>query len=245
MSLLDKFRVILTAPLYAANIGSTCRAMANCGITRLSLVAPQCIDGWPEAERLACHATGILHAATRFDTLADALADAHVAVGTTARGGLYRQHVKTPREITPDLLQSAARGADIALVFGREDSGLLNEEIAACTHLIQVPTCADYTSLNLSQAVLLCCHELFLAAGDYIPVEEKSDPAPLRQREQLLKMWRDMLLLIGFMQPEKADHMMQGFQRIFSRGALTQDDVNILLGVARQADWAAKHPQEK
>ena len=239
MSPLEKFRVVLVAPLYAANVGSVCRAMANCGLSRLSLVAPQCVDGWAEAERLACHAGNILNAAQKFETLADALADASFAVGTTAREGLYRSHVKQPREFMPKLLEMAGRGAEIALVFGREDTGLLNDEILQCNHLLRIPTHEGYPSLNLAQAVLLCCHELFLSADIFEPVREKSDFAAARQREQCLAMWREMLLMTGFMEPEKADHMMQAFQRIFSRGAETCDDINILMGVARQVKWAA------
>ena len=244
MSILEQFHIVLVAPLYAANIGSTCRAMANCGLTHLSLVAPQCVDGWPEAERLACHADNILNAAQRFDSLPDALADVSLAVGTTARGGLYRQHVQQPRGFMPKLLEQAGRGARVALVFGREDSGLSNEEVLCCNHLLQIPTHPGYSSLNLAQAVLLCCHELFLATDSYEPAQEKSGFAPIRLREQCLSMWRDMLLLTGFMPPEKADHMMQAFQRIFSRGAETCDDVNILMGVARQAKWAARHAKD-
>jgi len=241
MNALENFNIVLVAPLYAANIGSVCRAMANCGLSRLSLVAPQCVDGWAEAGRLACHAGGILDAAPRFDTLDEALADASIVVGTTARDGLYRQHVKQPRGFMPKLLEQAGRGANVALVFGREDTGLLNEEILRCNHLIQIPTHPGYPSLNLAQAVLLCCHELFLSADIYEAPVEKSDFAPARQREQCLAMWREMLLATGFMQQEKADHMMQAFQRIFSRGAETLDDINILMGVARQTMWAARN----
>ncbi|MCL1888021.1 MAG: RNA methyltransferase [Kiritimatiellaeota bacterium] len=237
---LTQFQVVLVSPLYAANIGSVCRVMANCGLSRLSLVAPQCVDGWDEAPRLACHATNILDAAQRFDTLDDALADSSIVVGTTARGGLYRQHVGQPRETMPKLLEQAGRGAEVALVFGREDTGLLNDEILRCNHLLQIPSHPSYLSLNLAQAVLLCCHELFLAADVYEPPVEKSAFAPASQRERCLAMWREMLLATGFMEPEKADHMMQAFQRVFSRGAETCDDINILMGVARQVRWATK-----
>ena len=238
--MLEQFHIVLVSPLYAANIGSVCRAMANCGLSRLSLVAPQCVDGWAEASRLACHAQGILESAQRFETLDAALAETSTVVGTTARGGLYRAHVGQPRETMPKLLEQAGRGATIALVFGREDTGLLNDEILRCNHLLQIPTHPSYPSLNLSQAVLLCCHELFLAAEIYEPPVEKSGFATAGQRERCLAMWREMLLATGFMEPEKADHMMQAFQRIFSRGAETCDDINILMGVARQTLWAAK-----
>jgi tRNA/rRNA methyltransferase len=148
--------------------------------------------------------------------------------------------VKTPREVAPELLRLAANGK-VALVFGREDKGLFNEEIGLCTHLIRIPVHPDYTSLNLSQAVLLCCYELYGALGTYEPPVEKSLPAVASHKHTLMEKWREMLLLIGFMKEDKADHMMQGVQRIFSRGVYSEDDVAIMIGVARQADWAARN----
>jgi len=240
--MISNIRIVLIGTLYSGNIGSTCRAMANYGLSDLVLVNPVCADGWSEASKFAVHGASVLEGRRTVTTFDEAVADCVAVVGTTARLGLYRQHVRTPREAAPGLL-ALAGGGPVALVFGREDKGLLNDEIARCTHLLRIPTGPGYVSLNLAQAVLLCVYELFLAGDAYEPPCEKSAPALAAQRQKLLSMWRDMLLLIGFMAPEKADHMMQGIQRIFSRGALTTDDVNILMGVARQSDWAARHPK--
>ncbi len=237
---LNNIRIVLVGTLYSGNVGSVCRAMANMGIRDLVLAAPRICDNWEEAARMAVHATDILEAKREAATLAEAVADCAFVVGTTARGGLYRQHVKTPREVAPELLRLAANGK-VALVFGREDKGLSNDEIGLCTHLIRIPVHPDYTSLNLSQAVLLCCYELYSALGTYEPPVEKSLPAVAIHKQKLTTMWREMLLLIGFMKEDKADHMMQGVQRIFSRGVYSEDDVAIMMGVARQADWAAKN----
>jgi len=237
---LDNVRVVLVGTLYSGNVGSVCRAMANMGLRELVLAGPQICDDWSDAAKMAVHATDILDARREVPTLAEAVADCAFVVGTTARGGLYRQHVKTPRELAPELLKLAT-GGKVALVFGREDKGLFNDEIGQCTHLIRIPVHPDYTSLNLSQAVLLCCYELYGALGTYEPPIEKSLPALASHKRKLMEMWRGMLLLIGFMKEDKADHMMQGLQRIFSRGVVTDDDVAILIGVARQADWAARN----
>ena len=166
-------------------------------------------------------------------TLDEAVADCTAVVGTTARLGLYRQHVRTPREWAPELLQTAARGR-VALVFGREDNGLANDEVARCTHLIRIPTSTDYVSINLAQAVMICCYELFVAGGVFEVPGEKSPPAPAAQRNRLLTLWRQAMLAIGFLHEETADHMMQGFQRIFSRGVKSEDDAHIMMGVARR-----------
>ena len=234
---LDNIRVVLVGTLYTGNVGSACRAMANMGIRKLRLAAPNLQNSWDEGERLAVHAKDILDAREEFATFEEAVTDCVAVVGTTAREGLYRQHVKAPRDCAADILSIAATGP-VALVFGREDKGLLNEEIAQCTHLIRIPVDKGYTSINLAQAVLITCYEFFAASGNYIPPHEKAPPAPQAQKMQLVKNWSKMLIEIGFMKPEQEDHFMQGFHRVFSRGVVTKDDAALMLGVARQAIWA-------
>ena len=242
MNPLDNICVVLVGTLYTGNVGSACRAMANMGIHGLRLAAPNLQNGWDEGERLAVHATDILESRREFPTFEEAVADCVAVVGTTAREGLYRQHVKAPRDCAADILSLASTGP-VALVFGREDKGLLNEEIAQCTHLVRIPVDEGYTSLNLAQAVLITCYELFAASGRYVPPHEKAPPAPQAQKMQLMKNWSRMLQEIGFMRPEQADHFMQGFHRVFSRGVFTKDDAALMLGVARQAIWAKEHGQ--
>lgn len=243
MNPLDNIRVVLVGTLYTGNVGSSCRAMANMGIHRLRLAAPNLQNSWEEGERLAVHATDILTNREEFATFEESVADCVAVVGTTAREGLYRQHVKAPRDCAVDILSIAETGP-VALVFGREDKGLLNEEIAQCTHLIRIPVDEGYTSINLSQAVLITCYEFFSASGRYVPPHEKAPPAPQAQKMQLVKNWSNMLQEIGFMKREQADHFMQGFHRIFSRGVVTKDDAALMLGVARQAIWAKNHAKE-
>ena len=237
---LDNIRVVLVGTLYTGNVGSSCRAMANMGIHHLRLAAPNLQNDWEEGRRLAVHATDILDNRETFATFEEAVADCVAVVGTTAREGLYRQHVKAPRDCAADILALAETGP-VALVFGREDKGLLNEEIAQCTHLIRIPVDEGYTSINLSQAVLITCYEFFTATGRYVPPHEKAPPAPQAQKMQLMKNWAQMLEEIGFMKSEQADHFMQGFHRVFSRGVFTKDDAALLLGVARQAIWAKRN----
>ena len=240
MSPLDNIKVVLVGTLYTGNVGSACRAMANMGIRKLALAAPNLQNGWDEGERMAVHATDIMNARQEFATFEEAVAECVAVVGTTARGGLYRQHVKAPRDCASEILSLAATGP-VALVFGREDKGLLNEEVAQCTHLIRIPVDEGYTSLNLSQAVMVTAYELFTSTGRYEPPHEKAPPAPQAQKMQLMKNWSRMLQEIGFMKPEQADHFMQGFHRVFSRGVFTKDDAALMLGVARQAIWAKDH----
>ena len=89
---------------------------------------------------------------------------------------------------------------------------------------------------------MVCCYELFVASETFEPVLEKSPECPTQTREHMFKMWREMLLEVGFMNDQQADHMMLGIRRIFSRAPLTTDDVNILMGMARQLQWKIRNP---
>lgn len=240
---LENIRVVLVSPIYGGNVGAACRAMANMGFSDLAIAAPRRID-MNDARMMACHATEILDSRKEFPSLARAVADCGVVMGATARTGLYRQHARTPRDWAPKAIEVARTGR-VALVFGREDNGLTNEELALCTQIIQIPTTEEYTSLNVAQAVMLCCYELFIASGSYEPPQEKSPEAPSDLRERMFAMWRESLLRIGFMEEDKAQHMMHGLRRILSRGTLTVDDVRILMGIARQASWAARDNDER
>ncbi len=235
---LENIRIVLTQPLYGGNIGSVCRAMKNMGLSRLVIVEDEPRWDAREARTMAYRAVDVLDAATVVPTLAEAVAECGLVAGTTARVGLYRDHSRTAREWAPHLLRSAEH-TPVALVFGREDKGLTNEELALCTQIIQIPSSAAYTSLNLAQAVMVCCYELFVAAGVFAGSEEKYPEASSEQRERMFAIWEQTLLDIGFMEAEKAQHMMLGLRRILSRGQLTDADVRILMGIARQAQWCA------
>ncbi|MFN2351058.1 MAG: RNA methyltransferase [Kiritimatiellia bacterium] len=236
--MLQAIRVVLSRPLYSGNIGSVARVMANMGLSDLVLVQSE-IEEPAEARKMACNARAILDSCRRVDNLAEAVADCVLVIGATAREGLYRQHCRTPREWAPEILSAAASGR-VALVFGPEDNGLNNEEVALCTRLVRIPSSPDYRALNLSHAVLVCAYEIFVAADRFELPPEKSPEAEAGKKERMFAMWEALLLRIGFMDGEKAAHMMQGVRRIFTRGRLTDDDVRILMGIARQMQWYAE-----
>jgi TrmH family RNA methyltransferase len=193
---LDALRIVLVGPLYGGNVGSVCRAMANMGLRDLVLVSPSEQLDLDEARMMAVAADGILASRREVATLDEAVGDCGLVMGTTARAGLYRAHCRTPREWAPLIVQAVATGK-VALVFGRENSGLTNEELAICTNLIQIPSSPDYPSLNLAQSVMVCCYEVFVASGAFVPLEEMSAVCPTATREQMFRMWREMLLEIG------------------------------------------------
>lgn len=239
---LDNIRVVLVNGIYGGNIGSACRAMANMGLRRLVLVNPRDSVDWEEAAKMACHAGEILQSRRVVPTLAEAVADCALIAAASARGGLYREHAKTPREWAPRILETAA-AQPVALVFGSEDNGLTREELALCTHIMRIPSDEGYTSLNLAQSVMVCAYELFVASGTFEPLAERSPECPSAMREAFFTKWEKALQGIGFMSEDTTEHMMLGLRRIFSRAPLTEKDIQILLGVASQTQWAADQIQ--
>jgi tRNA/rRNA methyltransferase len=239
---LDNIRVVLVSPLYGGNIGAVCRALMNCGMTQLVIAEPRDDVDMDEARQRAYRAIDVLENRKEFPTVAEAVADCGLVAGTTARIGLYRAHAKSPREWAPDLLKGAATGP-VALLFGPEDKGLSNDHLSLCTQMIQIPSSPMYRSLNLSHAVMICLHEIYVASDDFEDAAyEWSPEARNAQRERMFEMWRETLLEVGFMKEDKAPHMMMGIRRILSRGKLTESDVKILMGMARQCQWAAQQP---
>ena len=241
---LRNISVVLVRPMYGGNIGSVCRAMKNMGLSHLRLVDPQPSIDWDEAGMMAVSAGDVLAARVEFATMAEAVAECAQVAGATARQGLYRAHSYTAREWAPVFLESA-RSNPVALVFGPEDNGLNNDELALCSQIIRIPSSPLYSSINLAQATLICCYELFLATGHFQPTGEHHPEAPSSMRERMYAMWDDTLRRIGFYDDEKAGHMMMAVRRIFSRGKLSVADVNIMMGIARQTQWRLDHPEEK
>lgn len=241
---LSNIRIVLVSPIYGGNVGAVCRAMKNMGIRRLVIAAPRSSFDADAARVMACHAADIFRRRIETPTLQEAVADCGLVAGATARGGLYRAHARTPRTWARHLF-AAARKAPVALVFGPEDNGLSNDDLAACTQIIRIPSSRAYPALNLSQAVMLCAYELFLVGGDVEEPVESSPEATAVMRERMFALWREALLSIGFMKADKADHMMLGLRRILARSPLTEKDVRILVGMARQTRWCGRELEKE
>jgi tRNA/rRNA methyltransferase len=213
--------------------------MKNMGLRDLALVNPSADMDFFEAQKYALHAEDVLAGRAQHNSIAEAVGDCAVVAATTGLKGLYRSHAKTPRELAGRLLE-AAHSHRVALVFGPEHHGLSNNEMRYATHLITIPSAPAYPSLNLAQAVMICCYELYVASGQWHAPKEFHPEAPVAMRERMFDLWRQMLLEIKFCDDIKIDHMMMGFRRIFGRGYLSEADVNILMGLARQAMWSAR-----
>lgn len=222
-------------------MGSICRAMRNCGLDQLVLVDPSKDLYGEELRKMAMHALPVYENRREVATVEEAVADCGAVAMTSGVDGFYRDHSLSPREAAPELLSVMARGAPVAVVFGPEDKGMGLDELKLATHLIRIPSHSEYTSLNLSQSVMLVAHEVFQASGTYSPSEDPVPPASFEFRERMLGVWEEAMTDIRFCTPEKRPHMMLGLRRIFTRGELSENDVKILMGLARQASWAAKH----
>ncbi len=238
MRALQNIRIVLVSPIYGGNAGSVCRVMMNMGLSDLVIAAPLAEFSEFDAIKWSYSARSIWESRRECATLEEAVADCSLVAGTSVREGLYRKHTRTPREWAPTFIETA-HSSKVALVFGTENNGLSNEDLAYCTDLIRIPSSDAYPSLNLSHAVMVCAYEIYLASGTYFPPTEGVPDATSDMRERMYAMWEEALLKIGFMEEEKAQHMMMALRRIFSRGKLTDVDARILMGIARQTCWYA------
>jgi tRNA/rRNA methyltransferase len=231
---LDNIRVVLVEPQHAGNIGAVARAMKNMALNRLVLVNP--VDHLVlEARMMAMHALDILQQAQVVHTLRQGIADLGYVVGTTRRLGKSRQAQHTSRSIAPLLLELAASNP-VGLVFGREDSGLSNDELARCHELVTIPAHPTFGSLNLAQAVLLVCYELYVSATAQ-PLVSPPRLATTAEVERLYGRMQEVLRRIGFLHGSNPDRMMGYFRRFFARFGLKSRDVKVFLGVFRQIEW--------
>jgi tRNA/rRNA methyltransferase len=229
--------VILVEPQGALNIGSVCRAMMNFGFSDLRLVNPQVDHLGEDARRMAVKAKVLLEQARLYPDLAAALADCHLAYGTTRRFGKYRDDFLHPEEAGEELLP-VAETQRVALVFGREDSGLLTAELALCQRFLTIPTGEALPSMNLAQAVGVCLYEVARAQGRRLGKRAGRRKLVSGQvLEGLYGHLRRSLLAIGFLDPQNPDHILHTFRRIFSRAGLNEREVRILHGLCRQLDW--------
>ena len=231
---------VLVGPQSAGNVGSVARALTNLGFTRLTIVHPECDPLDPAARRMAVHGIDVLASARIVDDLDVALASATAVLGTSAQRGKQRvPHWRLDR-MRGELERLPLDGLHV--MFGREDSGLTDEELDRCTHLVGLAVHPGYTSFNLAQAVLLVGYELFLANGAR---DLASDPhaglpfAAQAEREAMYTHWGRALEAIGFVQPSTATSIGRRFRRLFGRARLRRDEVVMLRGLARQTLWAA------
>jgi len=232
----DHITIVLNQPRYPENIGAAVRAMRNMGISRLTVVDPRDYD-LEKIRKMATH--GCLETVDgieRKDTLKEALEPFQYVVGTTARLGGQRTTSK-PGTMAEKLV-SISRENQVALVFGREDRGLSNEDLRLCHELVHIPT-AEFSSLNLAQAVMVMCYELFNAGSESTPAFAPR-MAQRRELDAMLEQLKDILIRISYINPENPDYWMHHLRRFFTRIQARAREVSIIRGLIRQVAWYAE-----
>jgi len=231
---LDNIRVVLVHTTHSGNIGGVARAMKNMGLRNLTLVKPLEYPA-PEAEWRAASAIDVLEQASVVETVAEAIADAQFVVGTSARERRIPWPVQDARQCASRLVDNAHAGEQVAILFGREDRGLLNEELELCNLHCHIPTHEDYPSLNLAMAVQLVAYEIRMKAlGDTIPAEEDAQwDAPFATAKDMQHFYthlEETLIQIGFLDPSAPRQLMRRLKRLYNRVRLDEMELNILRG---------------
>ena len=229
--------VILVEPQLGQNIGMVARAMLNCGMTDLRLVAPR--DGWPnvDANKASSGALAVLDRARVFATAAEAVADLNRVYATTARSRDMAKPVVTPRRAAAEIRDADAQGIRCGLMFGPEAKGLHNDDVVLADRILQVPLNPGFSSLNLAQAVLLVAYEWYQAGDETSAVQPAPVPKNRRPaaKQDLIGMFEHLeheLDVSGFLRNvEKRPTMVRNLRNMFQRTNLTDQEVRTLRGV--------------
>lgn len=240
--MLDQIRIVLCETTHPGNIGAAARAMKTMGLEHLVLVAPK---DYPSAEATAraSGADDLLARARVVGRLEEALTGVGFAVGTSARLRRIPMPQLAPREAARRAVAEAA-AQPVAVLFGRERSGLTNDEIDRCHALVNIPANPDYGSLNLGAAVQVLSYELRLAAlaGDGSGTEQGSRhrPATAEQLERFFEHLKETLLEIGFLDPRQSESMQRRLRRLFQRARPDDTEIHILRGILSRAQQAVR-----
>ncbi|MBN7769253.1 tRNA (cytosine(32)/uridine(32)-2'-O)-methyltransferase TrmJ [Marinobacter daepoensis] len=249
----DQIRIVLVETTHSGNIGAVARAMKNMGLGNLWLVNPSSFPDEASYAR-ASSAADVLDRAQVVSTLDEALSECVLVMGTSARGRKVPWPVVSPPQAAVTAAEHSSRGP-VALVFGRESSGLSNEELQHCHYHIHIPSNPDYSSLNLAMAVQVICYELRMHYLRGLEEEESSPyldamlvpgdrgwdvpPATVNEVEGFFGHLEQMLEDVDFHRRDNPRQLMARLRRLFQRAQMDQMEINILRGVLSSAQKAA------
>ena len=227
----NHIKIVLVGTTHPGNIGAAARAMKTMGLTDLCLVSPKIFPA-AEVTARAAGADDVLASVDLFDTLHEAVSDCALVYGTSARMRSIPWPCLTPEEAAAEVARSASWDARAAVVFGRESSGLTNQELELCNRMITIPANPGFSSLNLAAAVQILCYELHRHAA--AETETFADDMPAVTMEDMDRFYRQLeqcLIDIDFLDPAKPRRLMRRLKRLFSRAGLDQNEYNILRGI--------------
>lgn len=233
--LLKNIRIVLINTSHPGNIGSTARAMKTMGLTELYLVAPHQFPH-PKADEMASNAADILQNAIVVNTLDEALADCSLVVGTSSRSRSIPWPMLSPREFAEKAIKESVEHK-VAVIFGREQSGLTNEELHRCHYHLHIPSNPDYCSLNLASAVQVIAYELRVASEADGVASDVWDYrfASADEMEGFYKHLEKVLVEIDFLNPDAPRQLVPRLRRLFNRARLDEMEINILRGILTAA----------
>lgn len=231
----DHIRFVLVGTTHPGNIGSTARAMKNMALARLFLVNPR-VFPHSDATVRASNAQDVLAAATVCDSIENAVADCSLVLGSSNRNRKVPLPVYSPRQCAELIASHATNSQQVAVLFGQERVGLLNEELDHCHGMIQIPTNPDYSSLNLASAAQLIAYEIFCAAASPAKIEQSSEPATAMDLERLYEHLERTLIGIEFLDPQQPKHLMRRMRRMIAKIQPDMTELNILRGILSAVD---------
>lgn len=230
-NIFDKTRIVLVGTTHPGNIGATARAMKTMSQDNLYLVSPKIFPS-AEATARATGADDILARATVCSSLKEAISDCDLVIGTSARTRSIPWPLVLPHECAETI--SDNKYSSVAIVFGRENSGLSNEELEFCNLVMQIPTNTEYSSLNLAAAVQIICYEIHLLGINDISIESVESDSPLVKQDKMELFYQHLeecLINIGFHDVENPRLLMHRMRRLFNRAQLEESECNILRGI--------------
>ena len=233
--------IVLYKPKYAGNVGSVARAAKNMEISNIIVVGKADFDREEMQQRSTHLAADVLDKILYFERIEEALGEFNYIVGTTARLGKARGPFISPRAAA-QVIAGVSQKNKVALLFGPEDTGLANDELRLCHTVVTIPTSREFTSLNLSHAVMVLCYEIFIASSAVTAVKEAAPKLALSSElEGMYEQIKTLLADIEFLNPENPDYWMMHLRRFFGRTSLLSREVKIIRGICRQLAWYAHH----
>ncbi|NNF16740.1 MAG: tRNA (cytosine(32)/uridine(32)-2'-O)-methyltransferase TrmJ [Gammaproteobacteria bacterium] len=226
-------RIVLVGTSHPGNVGAVARAMKTMCLSQLVLVRPRQFPH-ADATAMASGADDVLMNARLCDSLEDAVADCSLCFGASARLRSLPWPLESPRAAARKILNESA-SHPVALVFGRERSGLTNDELALCHALVHIPANPDYSSLNLAMAVQILCYELLMLSRDSVAATTMTQPAEApanaEQMNYFYQHLQKVMISTEFLDPDAPRHLMRRIRRIFGRARPDQTELNILRGI--------------